>query len=72
MENFASNKNNELYRRRPLFFLHLFLYIAITSLLVTVNLIVTPENIWTEWIIIGWGLAVLLHELLVFVFAKVR
>ena len=70
MEKFTSIKSVSSYKGRPLFFLHLLLYIAITTILVVINIIITPQTIWSEWIVIGWGLAVLIHELVIFVFSK--
>ncbi|BFP41727.1 hypothetical protein FGF1_25720 [Flavobacteriaceae bacterium GF1] len=70
MENFTSTKNNRYFKRRPLFFAHLLLYLIISSLLVIINLVFTPERIWSKWVIFIWGLGVLLHELYISVFHK--
>ncbi|PRX54651.1 2TM domain-containing protein [Flagellimonas meridianipacifica] len=66
MVNFTLTKKTWRFKKRPLFFAHLFFYLVITSGLVAINLIFTPERVWSKWIILLWGFAVLLHELAIF------
>ena len=72
MENFIPENSIRNVKSRFLFFLHFLIYVLVTCALVMVNVLVTPEKMWSKWVIIGWGLAVLFHELAVFVFARAR
>lgn len=51
------------------FFVHAAVYAAVMVLLVIINLVTSPGNIWFIWPLIGWGFAVVLHGLRVFVLA---
>lgn len=51
------------------FFVHATVYAAVMVLLVIVNLVTSPGDIWFIWPLIGWGFAVVLHGLRVFVLA---
>ena len=51
------------------FFVHATVYAAVMVLLVIVNLVTLPGDIWFIWPLIGWGFAVVLHGLRVFVLA---
>ncbi len=57
-------------RRRALakygFFVHAAVYAAVMVLLVVINLVTSPGAIWFIWPLIGWGFAVALHGLRVF------
>lgn len=43
------------------FFVHAVVYAAVMLLLVVVNVVTSPGNIWFIWPLVGWGLAVALH-----------
>lgn len=49
------------------FFVHAGVYAAVMLLLVVVNLMTSPREIWVVWPLIGWGFAVVLHGVKVFV-----
>jgi hypothetical protein len=51
------------------FFVHAAVYAAVMVLLVIVNLVTSQGHIWFIWPLIGWGFAVALHGLRVFVLA---
>jgi len=51
------------------FYVHLSIYIAVSILLVIVNLSASPEYLWVRWPILGWGTGLLFHALGVFVFS---
>ena len=68
--------NQEAYERakkrveaKAKFYRHLIIYIAVCILLIIINLSVSPDYFWFRWPLMGWGLAVLLHTLKVFVFS---
>jgi len=48
------------------FFVHAAVYAAVMVLLVVINLLTSPGIIWFIWPLIGWGFAVALHGLRVF------
>lgn len=48
------------------FFVHAAVYAAVMVLLVVINLVTSPGMIWFIWPLIGWGFAVALHGLRVF------
>ena len=49
------------------FYRHLATYPAVCALLTIINLSTAPDALWVLWPILGWGIAVLLHGLGVFV-----
>ena len=51
------------------FFVHAAVYAAVMVFLVIVNLVTSSGDIWFIWPLIGWGFAVVLHGLRVFVLA---
>ena len=52
------------------FYIHLTVYIAVSFLLIIINLNTSAEYLWFKWPLIGWGIGVLFHALGVFVFPK--
>ena len=54
------------------FFLHLAVYVAVNVLLVAVNLLTTPEHLWFYWPMLGWGIGVAFHGVVVFSFVRWR
>lgn len=43
------------------FVVHATVYVMVMILLVAINLLTTPETIWSIWPFLGWGIAVGLH-----------
>lgn len=43
------------------FRIHIATYIVVNALLTAINLILTPENIWVVWPVLGWGVGLLIH-----------
>jgi 2TM domain len=63
----------ELYERakkrvetRIGFYIHLFVYLAVNTLLIIVNLTASPGYYWFKWPLLGWGIGLLLHGIGVF------
>ena len=52
------------------FYIHLSIYVAMSIVFVVFNLSSTPEELWFQWPIMGWGIGVAFHALSVFVFSK--
>ncbi|MHA6325896.1 2TM domain-containing protein [Roseivivax sp. CAU 1753] len=50
------------------FYTHLSVYVAVILLLVVINLLTSSGSLWFQWPMLGWGLALALHALAVFVF----
>lgn len=48
------------------FYTHLVIYLVVMALLVIINLSASPGYTWFIWPLMGWGLAVILHGLRVF------
>jgi len=51
------------------FFIHLAIYIAVSVLLIIINLSSSTQSHWFKWPIIGWGIGVFFHFMGVFVFS---
>lgn len=51
------------------FFVHAAVYAAVMVLLVLINVLTLPETIWFIWPLIGWGFAVALHGVRVYLLA---
>ncbi len=51
------------------FFVHAAVYAAVMIFLVIINLVTSPGTIWFIWPLIGWGFAVALHGLRVYLLA---
>ena len=50
------------------FYAHLAIYTAVILFLVIINLVTSPGQLWFHWPLMGWGIAVALHAVAVFVF----
>ena len=53
-------------RKLRRFYLHLMKYLIVTLGLMAVNLVLTPHRLWFQWVMLGWGIGVLLHASRVF------
>jgi len=52
------------------FYKHLAAYVVVILMLVVINLIASPGYFWAIWPLIGWGTAIAIHALTVFVFGR--
>jgi len=50
------------------FYTHLSVYVGVILLLAIINLLTSSNAIWFHWPMMGWGIAVAIHALAVFVF----
>ncbi len=48
------------------FYLHLMKYVVVNLGLMVVNLIATPQHLWFQWVILGWGIGLLAHAFRVY------
>ena len=52
------------------FYGHLFTYIGVNVVLITINLVTSPSVIWFYWVTVFWGIGLFWHAMGVFVFGK--
>ena len=48
------------------FYIHLFRYVAVSLILLGINLYTSPQHLWIYWVIGGWVIGILLHASRVF------
>ena len=48
------------------FYVHLAVYVLVNAMLVAINWFTSPQDWWAQWALLGWGVGVLGHALLVF------
>lgn len=48
------------------FYIHLFVYLTVNTLLIIINLTTSPQYYWFKWPLLGWGIGLLLHAIGVF------
>lgn len=48
------------------FYVHATVFALVNAGLLGINLVFGSEELWAPWVILGWGLGVLLHAALVF------
>ena len=49
------------------FYRNLLTYVGVNIVLIIINLITSPGNLWFYWVTIFWGIAILLHASKVFI-----
>ena len=47
-------------------YIHTTVFVIVNVTLITINLILTPQNIWFVWPLLGWGLGLLAHTAVVY------
>lgn len=48
------------------FYIHLLVYVLVNSLLLAINLQLTPGRVWFLWPLCGWGVGIICHGASVF------
>lgn len=48
------------------FWIHLGVFAIVNAALTTANLVNHPEKIWFHWVLMGWGIGLLVHGFQVF------
>ena len=57
-----NNENTERARHRLRgFVIHLIIYFAVMTVLLPVNMVFAPENLWSLFPLVGWGAPLALH-----------
>lgn len=50
------------------FLIHLTAYVVVNLLLITINLMTSPQYYWFIWPLMGWGIGIVFHGLATFIF----
>ena len=50
------------------FYKHLAVYVGVNMLLIIINLLTAPRQLWFQWPLLGWGIGLFFHALSVFAF----
>jgi transcriptional regulator with XRE-family HTH domain len=53
-------------RRIKGFYIHLFQFVSVVTVLAAINIISDPRYLWVAWVALGWGMGVLTHGLRAF------
>ena len=63
-----SGRREEIFtdRRKRNFLVHLFVFVAVSALLIVVNLLYSPGYYWFPFPLIGWGLVLAGHAYIAF------
>jgi hypothetical protein len=48
------------------FYINLFTYVVINLILAIINFIISPNNLWFYWVLIGWGTGIVFQAFSVF------
>lgn len=51
------------------FYAHVLIYVVVNAVLVAINLLVSPLNLWFYWVIFLWGVGLAFHALDAFLIA---
>ncbi len=51
------------------FYIHLAVYAGVNVLLIIINLTTSPQTLWFQWPLFGWGIGLFFHGMSVFVFS---
>ncbi len=51
---------------RKALWIHLMVYFVSSLLVFATNLMISPSYLWSGWVFIGWGFAVLAHAIVTF------
>jgi hypothetical protein len=52
------------------FYIHLAVYVGVNLLLVVINIMTAPGDLWFRWPLMGWGIGLFFHGLGVFTSSK--
>jgi len=52
------------------FYIHLIVYTVVNLILFSINMILSPDNLWFFWPLIGWGIRLAMHALSVYGFGR--
>lgn len=64
----VSRKSRKTVNAKLGWYLHLTTYVILNSLLITINYITSPQYLWFLWIVLGWGVGLCFHAVILFMF----
>ena len=62
----AYRKAEERVGRLKVFSLHLLAYVIVNVGLFFVNILESPGNLWFYWVVVGWGIGIMLEFVMVY------
>lgn len=65
-ENISYYRAKQKVEALKAFYVHFILYLLFNLGLFALNLFTSPDTLWFFWPLLGWGLGVLIHALIVF------
>ena len=68
----AYEKAKKRVEARIGFYIHLAVYVGVNVLLIIINLSVSPQQLWFQWPLLGWGIGLFFHGMSIFVFSSRR
>jgi hypothetical protein len=68
----AYEKAKKRVEARIGFYIHLAVYVGVNVLLIIINLSVSPQQLWFQWPLLGWGIGLFFHGMSIFVFSGRR
>lgn len=60
------SKKMRRHEARASFYVHMFVFVLMSSLLVGINLMFSPSVLWVLFVLLGWGSGLLIHGLAAF------
>ncbi len=48
------------------FYKHLYSYIAVNIILIIINLVTSPKDLWFYWVTVFWGIGIIWHAFRIF------
>ena len=68
----AYEKAKKRVEARIGFYIHLAVYVGVNVLLIIINLSASPQQLWFQWPLLGWGIGLFFHGMSIFVFSGRR
>jgi len=65
----AYQRAEKRVKKKVGFYIHLFIYIVVNTMLFVINFSVSPPYFWAKWPLMGWGIGLMFHGLGVFIFS---
>ena len=57
----ARQRARKAGRARLGFYVHLTAYLAVSALLIAINLLTSTQRLWFVWPLLGWGIGIAAH-----------
>jgi hypothetical protein len=66
VDDIAYRRVTALIEARFAFYRHAMLYAVVNLCLLVLNLVRNPHHLWFQWVMLGWGIGLLVHGLNIF------